>query len=59
MYGVFLDLCKTCDSMDRGRYVEIMRAYGVGENLLRLLTNFWDRAELVCKAGSLSGLAGE
>ena len=51
LYGVFLDLRKAYDSMDRGRCVEIMRAYGVGENLLRLLTNFWENAELVCKAG--------
>ena len=51
LYGIFLDLRKAYDSMDRGRCVEIMRAYGVGENLLRLLTNFWENAELVCKAG--------
>ena len=36
--------------MVRGRVLAILKAYGVGPNLLRVLTYFWDHAVLVCRA---------
>ena len=55
-YGVFLDLRKAFDAMDRGRCLKILEGYGVGPNMLRLIKLFWDRAVLVCRA---SGVYGE
>ncbi len=46
----FIDLCKDFDAMDRGRCLEILRGYGVGLNILRLIKQFWDNAVLVCRA---------
>ena len=42
LYQIFLDLSKAYDALDRGRTLEILAAYGVGENVLRLLANFWN-----------------
>ena len=50
LYGVYIDLRKAYDAMDRDRCVLIMKAYGVGPNMLHLIENFWENAELVCRA---------
>jgi hypothetical protein len=50
LYGIFIDLRKAYDAMDRGRCLEILRDYGVGPNIVRLLETFWDLAVLVCRA---------
>ena len=55
LFGIFIDLKKAYDAMDRERCLEIMVAYGVGPNLIRLLRFFWDNAELVCRAGGCFG----
>ena len=49
LYRVYIDLRKAYDAMDRDRCIEIMVAYGVGTNMVRLLKHFWDNAELVCR----------
>eukprot|EP00957_Ditylum_brightwellii_P161158 12270982-Ditylum_brightwellii.AAC.1 len=36
--------------MDRKRCEDILVAYGVGPNTMRLICYFWDHAELVCRA---------
>ena len=41
--------------MDRERCLEIFEAYGVGPKLLRLLTHFWDEADMVCRVGGCYG----
>ena len=38
LYGIFIDLRETYDAMDRGRVLLILEAYGVGPNLLTVLT---------------------
>ena len=48
LYMVFIDLRKAYDAMDSGRCLEILEEYGVGPNMLRLISYFWDNAELVC-----------
>jgi hypothetical protein len=39
-YGVFLDLKKVFDSMDRERCLLILEGYGVGPRMIRLIRNF-------------------
>ena len=55
LFGIFIDLRKAYDAMDRDRCVEILKGYGVGPNILRLIVNFWDSAELVCRASGRYG----
>ena len=55
-YGIFLDLQKAYDSMDRDRCLHISKVYGVGPNTPWLIKYFWDEAVLVCQ---VSGYYGE
>ena len=55
MYGVFIDLRKAYDAMDRGRCLDILKAYGVGPKMLKVISYFWDHAVLVCRAGGCYG----
>ncbi len=38
--GIFIDLRKTFDAMDRGRCLEILGLHGVGPKMLCLIRNF-------------------
>ena len=55
LYGIFIDLHKAFDAMDRGRCIQILRDRGVGEKALRLIARFWKGAQLVCRAGGSYG----
>ncbi len=50
LYGIFIDLQKAFDSMDRGRCLEVLKGYGAGPKMLRLIKHFWDKVELACRA---------
>ena len=50
LYGVFIDLCKAYEAMDRRRCLKILKAYGVGPKMLKVNIFFWDHALLVCRA---------
>ena len=41
LFGIFLNLRKPYDAMDRGRCMGILRDCGVGEKTLRLIGRFW------------------
>ena len=55
LYGIFIDLRKAYDAMDRDRCLEIMEGYGVGPNMLGLIRTFWDEQQLVCRAARRYG----
>jgi hypothetical protein len=48
-YGVFLDLKKVFDAMDRERCLLILEGYGAGPNMVCLICNFWQDATMVCR----------
>ena len=54
-FGVFIDLKKAFDAMDRGHCLHILEGYGVEPNIIRLIKNFWDRAVLTCRANRYYG----
>ena len=55
LYQVFLDLTKAYDTLDRGRTIEILKAYGTGPNTIRLLERYWLKNFLVLKQSGFFG----
>ena len=55
-FGVFVNLKKAFDAMDRERCLLILEGYGAGPKMVRLIRNFWNQATMVCRA---SGNYGE
>ena len=49
-FGVFIDLKKAFNAMDRGRCLAILALHGVGPKMLRLIRSFWETATNVCRA---------
>jgi hypothetical protein len=49
LYLIFLDLSKAYDTLDRDRTLEILKGYGVGPNVLRLLQTFWNNLQVVAR----------
>ena len=49
-YGVFIDLKKAFDAMDRERCLLLLEGHGAGPNMRRLIRHFWDEATNVCRA---------
>ena len=54
-YGVFLDLKKAFDAMDRKRCLLVLEGYGAGPNMRRLIHHFWVEAQMVCRASGNYG----
>ena len=55
LYVIFLDLTKAYDALDRSRSLEILKGYGVGVRVRRLLREYWVRTTMVARAGSYYG----
>ena len=55
LYGLFIDLRKVFDAMDRKRCLQILEDRGVSPKIRRLIQRFWSLALLVCKAGGCYG----
>ena len=55
-YGVFFDLKKAFDVMDRERCLLVLEGYGAGPNMQRLIRYFWDKAQMVCRASGNYGV---
>jgi hypothetical protein len=49
-WGIFLNLRKVYDAMDRDRCLDILKDAGCGPKTLRIMINLWDRVVMVCRA---------
>ncbi len=56
-YGIFLNLRKAFDAMDRQRCIMILEGYGAGPQLVRLVCSFWRDVIMVCWASGNYGMA--
>ena len=52
---IFLDLTKAYDALDRSRTLDILKGYGVGDRVRRLLATYWEQATMAAKAGRYYG----
>ena len=55
LYMVFIDLKKAYDTLDRPRAMRILKAYGVGPNLCRLIEKVWAGDTLVLRQSGFFG----
>ena len=55
LFQVLLDVQKAYDSLDRERCLKLLRGYGLGLNLSRLLKSYWKRQRIVPKVGKCLG----
>ncbi len=56
-YGVFLDLRKAFNAMDREQCPMVLEGYGAGPRMIRLIPGFWRNAIMVCRAAGNYGTA--
>ena len=55
LFKVFLDIWEAYDNLYRERALELLTAYGVGPRKVRILWMYWDRLNMVAKAGGYFG----
>ena len=55
LFQVFLDVQKVYDSLDRGRCMEIMRRYGMGQRIAHLIAHHWENLMFILKAKRFLG----
>ena len=51
LHTIFLHLKKAYSALDRPRCLEILEGYGVGIRDLLLLHRYWERLQMVARAG--------
>jgi hypothetical protein len=49
LYPSFIYLAKAYITLDQGRTLEVLKGYGTGPRVLRLLDNFWDNKAVVAR----------
>jgi hypothetical protein len=54
-YGVFIDLKKVFDAINRERCLFILEGHGIDPSMRRLIHHFWDEATNVCCASGNYG----
>ena len=47
LYVIFLELTKAYDALDRSRSLEILKGYGAGDRVRRMLREYWDKTTMV------------
>ena len=52
---ILLDLTKSYDALEKSRSMEILKGYGVGDRVRRLLQEYWDKKTMVARAGGYYG----
>jgi hypothetical protein len=56
-YGIFLDLWKAFNAMDRERCIMLLEGYGAGPRMIWLIRGYWRDAIMVCQAAGYYGTA--
>ena len=56
LFQLFIDTRKAYNSLCRGICIEIIRGYGLGPKIQRLLHRYWDGQKVVLKAGNCLGI---
>jgi hypothetical protein len=57
LYMIFLDLKKAYDTLDRPRALQILKEYGIGPRLLKVLKSFWNQQRIVARQAGYYGAA--
>ena len=55
-FQVFLDVRKEYDSLSRGRCMEILSRYRMGQRMARLIAHHWDNLMFVPKSNIFLGI---
>ena len=55
LHAIFLDLKKAYNALDRSKFLEILEGYDVGTRDIRLLHRYWERLQMVARAGGYYG----
>ena len=55
LHHIYLDFAKAYDSLDRERTLILLRDYGVGPNMLRILSHFWSRHTVIPRQQAVFG----
>ncbi len=56
-YGIFPNLRKAFDAMDREQCLMVLEGYGAGPQMIRLIHGFWCDAIMVCRVAGNYGTA--
>jgi hypothetical protein len=55
MYMIFLDIKKAYDTLDRERTISLLKKYGIGDNICKILENIWDKDTVIPKQNMFYG----